>query len=85
MVSNTNQLKEYILSIVSAHSGVPVENIMETSNLESDLMIDSVTRFEILGAIESAFSMDDVTEAEVQSVETVGNILELVSGKLLSI
>ena len=75
------EIREKVNDLVIDKLGVKPEEVLEESNLETDLGADSLDVMEIVIDMEKAFDVF-ISEEETEGVRTMGDIYRLVEEKL---
>lgn len=75
------QLQEKICSTLAEQLAVPREKVTPEARFSEDLDADSLDLVEAVLALEEEFGVS-IPEEEMESVKTVGQAIDLVSGKL---
>ena len=70
---------EKIRAIVSAQFDVDEESITEDTNFLNDLDADSLDVVELAMSMEDEFSLPELGEEEIKSIQTVGDLVAYVS------
>ena len=70
---------EKIRKIVSAQFDVDEESITEDTNFLNDLDADSLDVVELAMSMEDEFSLPELGEEEIKSIQTVGDLVAYVS------
>ncbi len=78
MTTNTNNVEQEIISIISDVSGFEPEEIKPDTNLQNELEIDSIKAIEITVAIEKKFKIQ-VRDEDVPNITTLRQAVELVN------
>lgn len=73
---------EKVVDMVRGHLLTPPETIDAETNLY-DVGLDSLDRIELVIEAEEAFGID-VRDAEIEGLETVGNVVRLVESRLVA-
>ena len=66
--------------LIGRIKGNPSTQLSASSNLENDLNLSSLERVELLGALEDRYQLD-LSEANFASVQTVGDLENLLHGE----
>lgn len=73
-----NNVKDILLEIVSDNTGYPKDMLGLDMDLEADLSIDSIKRFEIINILKSNYKvLDDMSQDEDEIIETLASIKTL--------
>ena len=75
------EIREKVNDLVIDKLGVKPEEVLEESNLETDLGADSLDVMEIVIDMEKAFDVF-ISEEETEGIRTMGDIYRLVEEKL---
>jgi acyl carrier protein len=78
---NRSDIVDRIAVVTSTHLNRPVEKITEESAFIANLGADSLDTVEIIMAVEELFDVG-IEDDEVDSIETVGQLADLVAKKL---
>jgi len=73
-------VEERVHDIVVEHLGVKVEKVNDIARLDEDLGADSLDAVELCMAVEDEFGIR-ISDAEIQTLKTVGEIITLVKGR----
>ncbi len=77
--------REEVLAKVREHLSseleVPIEEIMESTRLREDLDADSLDLYELVMELEDTYEIS-VSEEEAAGIETVGQAVDFVTGRL---
>lgn len=74
-----NDIYEKIVSIIEDVTDIPKEDIEGESSLISDLDLASIEIMSVVAKIEKEYSVK-ITEEQLLSVETVNDLVEIISG-----
>ena len=69
---------ETIQKLISEQFAVDPESITEKTNFLQDLSADSLDFVELVMNIEDAFSLPEISEEEIRSIQTVGDLVDFV-------
>ena len=75
-----SDVAERVKKIVVQHLGVDAEKVVDNADFIDDLGADSLDVTELLMALEEEFNVD--IDDEANSIETVGQAIEYISGKI---
>lgn len=78
--TGSDDVRSTIHKIVHDVLNVDAEKITDDAKLIDDLSADSFDTIELTIAVEDEFEID-ITDAEVEGLKTVGDVIELVSKK----
>lgn len=73
---------EKIRAIISEQFDVDEDKITEDTNFLSDLDADSLDVVELAMSMEEAFGIPEISEDEIKSVQTVGDLVAYVTSVL---
>ena len=73
---------ERLRQMISEQFGVDEEDIDTETSFREDLNADSLDMVEIIMAIEDEFNIGEVAEEEVATLETVGDAVNFIQGKM---
>jgi len=74
-----------VYRVIAKYTGISAKDLKPEMDLESDLAVDSVTRYEIATACEAAFELEYIPTEDVVAAITVQDIVDLVNKYTLSI
>ncbi len=84
-MSNSGPHREEVLTKVREHLSteleVPVDRIQESTRFRDDLDADSLDLYELVMELEDTYGLS-VSEEEAARIETVGQAVDFVAGKL---
>jgi acyl carrier protein len=84
-MSNDGPRREEVLSKVREHLSteleVPLDRIQEQTRFRDDLDADSLDLYELVMELEDTYGLN-VSEEEAAGIETVGQAVDFVAGKL---
>jgi len=67
------------VKVIQRFTGLPEEAITDKSDLKEDLMMDSVTLYEIVSTLESEYGVEeDIPFGELEKVKTVKDLKEAI-------
>ncbi|MBE6997328.1 MAG: acyl carrier protein [Ruminococcaceae bacterium] len=69
---------ETIQKLICEQFAVDPESITEKTNFLQDLSADSLDFVELVMNIEDAFSLPEISEEEIRSIQTVGDLVDFV-------
>ena len=75
-----DSVRKEVIDIVSEVLDIPVENITEDMELDSDLRIDSLALYEIVVEVEEKFSMR-ISNDEADELCTVGEAIDFITDR----
>ncbi len=81
MTMTKQEIREKVNDLVIDKLGVKAEEVLEESNLETDLGADSLDVMEIVIDAEKAFDVF-ISEEETEGIRTMGDIYQLVEEKV---
>ena len=81
MTMTKQEIREKVNDLVIDKLGVKPEEVLEESNLETDLGADSLDVMEIVIDAEKAFDVF-ISEEETEGIRTMGDIYQLVEEKV---
>jgi acyl carrier protein len=70
-----------IKPIIAEEAGISEDRIKESSNIEADFQADSLTRVEIVMAIEDRYGIE-IPEEELEGVRTVADLVTHIEAAL---
>ena len=73
---------EKLRQMISEQFGIDEEDIVNETSFRDDLNADSLDMVEIVMAIEDEFNIGEVAEEEVSALETVGDVVNFIQGKM---
>lgn len=73
---------EQLKSLIADQLGIEASSITAESNFEDDLGVDSLDLVELSMALEQEFGIEEMTEEDVASIKTVGDLVTYLQGKL---
>lgn len=76
-----NEVAERLREVLVSELGLDGEKIADDAHFEEDLDVDSLGVVELLMALEDEFDVK-IPDEEAESIETVGQAIDLVHGKL---
>ena len=76
-----NAFEEIKKAICKVQPGIEADKIIPEAKLKEDLEIDSLNRVELTLALEDTFNFY-LQDEELESIKTVGDIINLVESKL---
>ena len=68
--------------LIAEQLGVETSNISMDTNFEEDLGVDSLDLVELSMALEEAFDMEEMSEEDMATIKTVGDLVNYLQGKL---
>jgi acyl carrier protein len=84
-MSNSGPRREEVLTKVRGHLAteleVPLDRIQESTRFRDDLDADSLDLYELVMELEDTYGLS-VSEEEAARIETVGQAVDFVAGKL---
>lgn len=78
---NRNEVSERLVGVLVSELGLDAEKINDGAHFEEDLDVDSLGVVELLMALEDEFDVK-IPDEDAESIMTVGQAVDLVSGKL---
>ena len=76
-----NEVSERLVGVLVSELGLDAEKINDGAHFEEDLDVDSLGVVELLMALEDEFDVK-IPDEEAESIMTVGQAVDLVTGKL---
>jgi acyl carrier protein len=73
---------EKLKSLIADQLGIEASSITIDSDFEDDLGVDSLDLVELSMALEQEFGIEEMTEEDVTSIKTVGDLVTYLQGKL---
>ena len=73
---------EKLRSLIADHLGVDSSNITMDTNFEEDLGVDSLDIVELSMALEEEFDIGEMSEEDLATIKTVGDLVHYLQGKL---
>lgn len=73
-------IEERVHKIVIEHLGVDASKVNDIARIDDDLGADSLDAVELCMAVEEEFKIE-ISDAEIKTIETVGEIITLVKGR----
>lgn len=70
-----------VRKIIVEHLGVDEHKVVDNANINDDLGADSLDAIELCMAVEEEFKIE-ITDAEIDNIKTVDDIVKLVDKKL---
>jgi acyl carrier protein len=64
-----------IRALIAKYSGVDVERVTDEAHFRNDLDLDSLDRLELVILIEEQFSGAEFSEAAIEQIEVVGDLI----------
>lgn len=78
---NKEEIRNKIKEIIADKNGIKISDVKDESNVQADLGLDSLDRFELFIELEKEFNVT-ITDEEAETVFTVNEFAELVEQKL---
>lgn len=69
---------EQIITVIADTTGIPIEEVVPTADLNHDLGLDSLDRIEIIMAFEKTFDIS-IPDDSVENVVTVQDLIDVVT------
>jgi acyl carrier protein len=82
MKEQSDMILEQLKSLIADQLGIEASSIKAESNFEDDLGVDSLDLVELSMALEQEFGIEEMTEEDVASIKTVGDLVTYLQGKL---
>lgn len=76
-----SEVSERLVGVLVSELGLDAEKINDGAHFEEDLDVDSLGVVELLMALEDEFEVK-IPDEEAESIVTVGQAVDLVTGKL---
>ena len=73
---------EKLQSLIADQLGVAGSNITMDTNFEEDLGVDSLDIVELSLALEEDFDIEEMSEEDLASIKTVGDLVHYLQSKL---
>lgn len=73
---------EKLQSLIADQLGVAGSNITMDTNFEEDLGVDSLDIVELSLAMEEEFDIEEMSEEDLASIKTVGDLVHYLQSKL---
>ena len=73
---------EKLCKIVAEQFGVSESEITMDTNFVEDLDADSLDLVEVMMSVEDTFHIDEIDEEELQSMKTVGDVVNYISDRI---
>ena len=73
---------EKFRSLIADQLGVDSSNITMDTNFEEDLGVDSLDIVELSMALEEEFDIGEMSEEDLATIKTVGDLVHYLQGKL---
>ncbi len=73
---------EKLRSLIADQLGVDRSNITMDTNFEEDLGVDSLDIVELSMALEEEFDIGEMSEEDLATIKTVGDLVHYLQGKL---
>ena len=73
---------EKLRSLIADQLGVDSSNITMDTNCEEDLGVDSLDIVELSMALEEEFDIGEMSEEDLATIKTVGDLVHYLQGKL---
>jgi acyl carrier protein len=80
-MSDVNQIRQTIRESVARITGIPSDEILDTSRYREDLGLDSLSSLEVVIDLEYAFKIK-VPESQIQTIATVQDTILVVQEHL---
>lgn len=77
---NKEEIRNKIKEIIADMNGIKISDVKDESNVQTDLGLDSLDRFELFMELEKEFNVT-ITDEEAETVFTVNEFAELVEQK----
>ena len=71
-----------IIEITAETLGAEAESITENTSFTEDLHADSLDLFELAMALEEEFDIGEMSEEDLATIKTVGDLVNYLQGKL---
>ena len=75
-------ISEKLRSLIADQLGVDSSNITMDTNFEEDLGVDSLDIVELSMALEEEFDIGEMSEEDLATIKTVGDLVHYLQGKL---
>lgn len=72
---------EDIRGIIAEETQVPVDQVKENSNFESDLKADSLTQVELVMELEEKYDIE-IPEEDLEKLQSVGDVVKYIEQAL---
>ena len=73
---------EKLCKIVADQFGISESDITMDTNFVEDLDADSLDLVEVMMSVEDAFHVEEIAEEELQSLKTVGDVVNYISDRI---
>ncbi len=73
---------EKLKALIAEQLGINENSISKETNFEEDLGVDSLDIVELSMALEDAFGIGEMSEEELASIKTVGDLVGYLQNKL---
>lgn len=73
---------EKLRNLIADQLGVDSSNITMDTNFEEDLGVDSLDIVELSMALEEEFDIGEMSEEDLATIKTVGDLVHYLQGKL---
>ena len=73
---------EKVCALIAEQFNVDADSITMDTSFEDDLNADSVDLVDLSMALEEEFEIDELTEADIASIKTVGDLVHFLQSKI---
>ena len=80
--SSSVRILAKLRSLIADQLGVDSSNITMDTNFEEDLGVDSLDIVELSMALEEEFDIGEMSEEDLATIKTVGDLVHYLQGKL---
>ena len=71
---------DQIRTAIADYFGINVECLVDETNFVGDLGADSLDRLELIMVIEDQFALSEITDEDLDQIETIGDLIRLIEG-----
>ena len=76
------EIFEKVAAIIADQFGIDESTITRDTSFEGDLGADSLDIVELTMSIEEEFDVGEIEEGDLESIRTVGSVVDMISAKL---
>lgn len=74
-----NKRAEEVIGFICEYEGFDKKEVTMNTNLALDLGLSSLELFDLVNALENAFELGDIKNADISKISTISDAIELIN------